>query len=87
MGPDSSCRPILFHHSGKLIINFGRIPLLGGSTHPRPATLPALNDMQLEALDAIEDIARATELRITTRPGDVHFVNNLALLHRREGFF
>jgi hypothetical protein len=26
------------------------------------------------------------ELKIATRPGDLHFVNNLAVLHRRDEF-
>jgi len=37
-------------------------------------------------LDAIESIARATQLEIATQAGDMHFINNLAVLHRREGF-
>lgn len=77
---------MLFHHEGKLIMNFGRTPLLGNATHPRPDSLPKLSARQREALDAVESIARATELHIVTRPGDIHFINNLALLHRREGF-
>ena len=69
-----------------MIINFGRAPLMGNDTHPRSATLPQLNRQQIDALDAIEAIARATELQIQTQPGDLHFINNLAILHRREGF-
>ena len=67
-------------------MNFGRAPLTGNAAHPRPANLPALSAKQVEALDAIENIARATELEIATQAGDMHFVNNLAILHRREGF-
>jgi hypothetical protein len=40
----------------------------------------------VEALDAIESIAQATQLEIPTKAGDIHFINNLAVLHRREGF-
>lgn len=67
-------------------MNFGRTPLLGNATHPRPSSLPQVNDCQREALDAIEAIARATQLEITTQAGDMHFINNMAVLHRREGF-
>lgn len=77
---------MLFHHDGRLIMNFGRTPLLGNATHPRPEALPKLSANQIEALDAIEKLARATELEIETQPGDLHFINNLAVLHRREGF-
>jgi hypothetical protein len=40
----------------------------------------------MEALDAIEAIAKAAQLEISTQAGDIHFINNLAVLHRREGF-
>lgn len=77
---------MLHYHDSKLIINFGRAPLLGNAAHPRPADMPSVTAQQAEALDAIESVARAVELQITTRPGDLHFVNNLAVLHRRDGF-
>jgi len=67
-------------------MNFGRAALLGNDAHPRPSHLPTLNYRQIEALDAIEAMARATELEIQTQAGDMHFINNLAILHRREGF-
>ncbi|KAF4123960.1 Taurine catabolism dioxygenase TauD, TfdA family [Geosmithia morbida] len=84
--PEFHCRPILFHHQGRLITNFGRAALIGNAAHPRSSQLPSISPRQLEALEAVEAIARATELSITTEPGDVHFVNNLAILHRRDGF-
>lgn len=68
------------------MMNFGRTPLTGSPAHPRPNELPPVSDRQLEALDAVEKVARATELRISTRAGDIHVINNLAMLHRREGF-
>jgi hypothetical protein len=77
---------VLFHHENKIIMNFGRTPLLGSASHPRPSDLPALTALQSEALDAIEAIGRATQLEMRTEPGDIHFINNLAILHRREGF-
>ncbi len=67
-------------------MNFGRTPLLGNAVHPRPENLPKLNDCQREALDVVEAIAQAVQLEIKTQAGDMHFINNLAILHRREGF-
>lgn len=67
-------------------MNFGRAALLGSAIHPRPARLPVLAPRQIEALDAIEAIAQATQLEFQTQAGDMHFINNLAVLHRREGF-
>ncbi|KAG6145719.1 hypothetical protein E4U28_001441 [Claviceps purpurea] len=84
--PRFHCRPILFFHEGRLIINFGRAALLGSASHPRPVNLPQLTSLQLDALDAIEAIAKATQLEIETRAGDIHLINNLAIPHRREGF-
>ncbi|KAK2023411.1 TfdA family taurine catabolism dioxygenase TauD [Colletotrichum zoysiae] len=84
--PKFQCRPILFHHDGKIIVNFGRTPLMGNSAHPRPAHFPSLTPRQVEALDAIESIAKATQMEIQTRAGDIHFINNLAVFHRREAF-
>ncbi|KAK3180203.1 hypothetical protein K4F52_008402 [Lecanicillium sp. MT-2017a] len=84
--PKFHCRPIIHYQDGKLITNFGRTPLIGSAAHPRPSDLPQLSPIQVEALDAIEDIAKATQLEIATQPGDIHFINNFAILHRREGF-
>lgn len=67
-------------------MNYGRAALLGSVAHPRNPRLPTLNTQQREALDAVEAIARATEFRFTTRAGDIHFINNLSLIHRRDGF-
>lgn len=76
----------MFFHDEKLIMNFGRTPLLGSVDHPRKPELPTLTARQMEALDAIETVARATEFEFATKPGDMHFINNMAVLHRREGF-
>lgn len=40
----------------------------------------------MEALDLVEAIARATELEFSTQSGDIHFINNLVIMHRRESF-
>jgi hypothetical protein len=67
-------------------MNFGREPLIGNAAHPRPADLPPLNASQSEALDIVESIAVATQFEFATQPGDIHFANNLAILHRRDKF-
>ena len=67
-------------------MNFGRVALTGNAIHPRSANLPTVTPRQMEALDAIEAIAKAAQLEIGTQAGDIHFINNLAVLHRREGF-
>jgi hypothetical protein len=67
-------------------MNFGRAALLGNEAHPRAQHLPSLTAQQIDALDAIEAVAQATQLEIQTKAGDMHFINNLAILHRREAF-
>jgi hypothetical protein len=67
-------------------MNFGRAALLGSEAHPRPHHLPSLTCRQIEALDAIEAIAQATQMEIQTQAGDMHFINNMGVLHRRESF-
>ncbi len=67
-------------------MNFGRTPLLGNDIHPRPEHLPRLNERQHEALDIVETVARDVQLEIETQAGDMHFINNFTILHRREGF-
>ncbi|RYO99811.1 hypothetical protein DL764_006704 [Monosporascus ibericus] len=80
-GPQSSRMPL-----SRLMMNFGRTPLLGNAVHPRPEHLPKLSECQREALDTVEAIAQAVQLEIRTRAGDMHFINNFTVLHRREGF-
>ncbi|KAL2270894.1 hypothetical protein VTJ83DRAFT_265 [Remersonia thermophila] len=84
--PRFHCRPVIFYEDSRLVMNFGRASLLGNKAHPRPKHLPSLTPRQIEALDAIEAVAKATQLEIQTQAGDMHFINNLAVLHRREGF-
>ncbi|RYP63179.1 hypothetical protein DL771_009410 [Monosporascus sp. 5C6A] len=84
--PRVQCRPLIFHHKSKLIMNFGRTPLLGNAVHPRPEYLAKLNERQREALDFVEEIAKRVQLEIRTQAGDMHFINNFTVLHRREGF-
>lgn len=84
--PRLETRPALFMEDGKLIVNFGRTPLLGSEAHPRDERLPKPTEQQLAALDVVEEIAHRIELRVKTQPGDMHFINNLTILHRRDAF-
>ena len=53
----------------------------------RPEEL-ALNDVQREALDVVQDIANRPELRLNMdfREGDMQFINNHTVLHAREAY-
>jgi hypothetical protein len=78
--PRFQCRPVLYYHDSHLIINFARAPLLGSVAHPCDPKLPTLTPIQREALDAVEAIAIATQLEISTQPSDLHFINNLSMM-------
>lgn len=79
-------RPILFHHASHIIFNFFNGALLGSKAHPRPDHLPHLSPSQISALYVLQDLAEKHCLSIPLQAGDIHFVNNLALLHRRDAF-
>ncbi|KAH9213193.1 taurine catabolism dioxygenase TauD [Leptodontidium sp. 2 PMI_412] len=79
-------RPILFHHDDRVIFCFTRLALEGNDFYPRPTSIPSITPRQKEALDIMNSIAEKSRLEIRLQPGDIHFVNNLALLHRRDEF-
>jgi hypothetical protein len=87
----SYTRPILFHfdddsNDGKVFFCFSRRQLTGSAVSPRPASLPKLTEAQAEALDAVHFTAAASSLSIQLWPGDMQFINNLAVFHSREPF-
>ncbi|KAL1901193.1 hypothetical protein Cpir12675_000559 [Ceratocystis pirilliformis] len=84
--PHFQLRPIMYYHNNQLIINFNRTALMGSASHPRSKDLPSLTADQVAALNVIEAFAKANQLEIHTQPGDIHMINNLCLLHRRDAF-
>ena len=69
-----------------MIFCFTRLALVGNEFYPRPTSIPSISPRQREALDIVNCIAERNRLEISLQPGDVYFVNNLALLHRRDEF-
>jgi len=67
-------------------MNFVRYPLIGLPNTPRASHLPPVSALQIEALDAVEKIAHKHQLVLDMRPGDLVYINNLALVHSREAF-
>jgi len=82
----SSTRPLLYHHDGRIIMNFAREPLLGLDGVRRAAGLATLTDEQRRALDVVEEIARRNQIALEAEPGDMLFINNHGVLHSREAF-
>jgi hypothetical protein len=64
-----------------VIFDFARRPLVGQHSQE-----PRLTGVQTEALEAVEKFARENQLYLDTKPGDLVFVNNYAVLHSRESF-
>ncbi|KAG4416259.1 hypothetical protein IFR04_010605 [Cadophora malorum] len=79
-------RPVLFHHNGRVIFCFTRLALFGNEFYLRPTSIPSISPRQREALDLVNSIAETNRLEISLQPGDIYFVNNMALLHRRDEF-
>jgi hypothetical protein len=79
-------RPLLFYHDGKIILNFMRSVLIGRECAPRTEGIPCLSTAQAEALDAVHFLAKKHQLVTRMFPGDIRFINNLALLHCRESY-
>lgn len=82
----SNTRPLLYHHDGRIMMNFAREPLLGLDGVRRAAGLATLTDEQRRALDAVEEIARRNQIALEAEPGDMLFINNHGVLHSREAF-
>jgi len=53
---------------------------------PRLDSVDDLNDSQLSALDAFQQSAKDTALRMMLERGDIQLVNNLTVVHSRESF-
>ncbi|PVH87640.1 Clavaminate synthase-like protein [Cadophora sp. DSE1049] len=79
-------RAIMYYHEGKVILNVSRRLLVGAPRYPRTEGIPGLTEAQAEALDALHFIAQKYEIRPSMEKGDMRFVNNLGILHRREAF-
>ncbi|PMD45737.1 Clavaminate synthase-like protein, partial [Hyaloscypha variabilis F] len=84
MEPDK--RPLLYYHGGKVILNFVRQPIMGLANVARSNGLPTVTPQQVEALDAIQSIAEKHQHHLSMQLGDLIFINNLSILHAREGF-
>ncbi|KAI5861635.1 hypothetical protein GGS23DRAFT_611765 [Durotheca rogersii] len=80
-------RALLYFEDGKLLTNFSKRSLVGNvPLSPRSPGIPGLTEAQAEALDALHAIGRRHELKQTMEEGDIRFINNLALMHRRSPY-
>lgn len=85
--PSFYTRAVLYHHDEKIIFSFSRRLLVGHAPKEiRTAGIPGLTEAQAEAIDAVHFIARKHEFKPRMQRGDLRFINNMAVLHRREAF-
>ncbi|OTB14990.1 hypothetical protein K445DRAFT_12270 [Daldinia sp. EC12] len=80
-------RALLYNHDDNLILSFSRRLLVGHLPfEPRSAGIPGLTEAQAEAIDALHFIAKKHEFKPRILKGDLRFINNMAIMHRREAF-
>ena len=70
----------------QVIIQFVRRAFTGFRDVPRSPDIPPITEAQAEALDALHFMGLENSISIRFEPGDFQFLNNLNLLHAREGF-
>ncbi|KAF3934020.1 hypothetical protein ABW19_dt0201004 [Dactylella cylindrospora] len=71
---------------GRLIASLSPRQLSGSKVHPRPTSIPPLTPPQSQALQAIETLAQEHCIAHTLQPGQILFLNNLAVLHNRSAY-
>ncbi|KAK2608124.1 hypothetical protein N8I77_006757 [Diaporthe amygdali] len=79
--------PLLAHYQGHVIISAdpGRLGL-----HPATAEKRSegcyLTELQLRALKVLNDLAEKHAVSIPAQAGDILFINNLSMLHKRDSY-
>lgn len=91
-GKQYSLRPLL-HYAPKtpssperMIIQYARRTFTGYWGLPRSSNIPPITEAQAEALDALHFLAEKHAVSLDFKKGDIQFVNNLSILHARDGF-
>ncbi|KAJ4300109.1 hypothetical protein N0V88_002778 [Collariella sp. IMI 366227] len=79
--------PLLFNFpSHGPAFQFSRRPLTGAHFSPHHPSVPAMSELQAEALDAVYFLAKEHAVEIRLQKGDMLVFNNFAMLHARSGF-
>ncbi|KAK3294537.1 uncharacterized protein B0H64DRAFT_189707 [Chaetomium fimeti] len=80
-------RPLLFNFPGHgPAFQFSRRPLTGAHFSPHHPAVPAMTELQAEALDAVYFLAKEHAVEVALQKGDMLVFNNFAMLHARSGF-
>lgn len=70
----------------QVIVQFVRRAFTGFGDVPRSSDIPPITEAQAEAIDALHFKGLENSISIRFEPGDFQFLNNLNLLHSRNGF-
>lgn len=70
----------------RLVVQFFRRSYTGFGGLPRPTDIPPITEAQAEALDALEFLARESCIAMRLEKGDIQYINNLSILHARDGY-
>ena len=65
---------------------YSRRPLTGAWFSPHMPGVPAMTEVQAEALDMVHFTAEKHQLALRLQRGDIELINNFALFHARRGF-
>ncbi|KAH7318670.1 hypothetical protein B0I35DRAFT_409523 [Stachybotrys elegans] len=79
-------RPVISIVDGRVQINFAAAFLKGSAYIPRLHDSPKLTIAQENAIDSLLNCCRKHCMALSQAPGDMLFVNNLAVLHARDSF-
>ncbi|KAK3486066.1 uncharacterized protein B0T23DRAFT_245056 [Neurospora hispaniola] len=90
-------RPLLYNFSSSSSVDgrkehhgpgfqFSRRPLTGAHFSPHHPLVPAMSEVQAEALDMVYFLAKEHALEIQLQKGDMQIFNNFAMLHARSSF-
>jgi len=78
--------PLFYFCENRLIVNYQKRPLRGTKEEPRDKRLTPLTPAQEDALSTVDRLAFEHALPVEQQVGDMHFFNNLCILHARTAF-
>lgn len=82
--------PVLAYHEGRVIISVdpGRLGLHPATAGVRPDGGHGfdLTEEQIQALEILARVAEKHAISIAAQPGDMLFINNFAMLHKRDAY-
>jgi Taurine catabolism dioxygenase TauD, TfdA family len=82
----SERRALLYYQDGKILLNFSAALIKRHYRSVQVRKIPLLRKDQADALEAVFEVASKHRLKMNLQPGDLQFINNLAILHSREKF-